>query len=99
MGEQGGPTRLRINLLARPLILGVRLYQAALSPLFGGHCRYHPTCSEYAVEALATHGALRGSWLILRRVLRCHPLGGAGYDPVPQRRTGRGPMFIAKNMG
>ena len=97
MGEQGGPTRLRISLLTRPLILGVRLYQAALSPLLGGHCRYHPTCSEYAVEALAVHGALRGSWLILRRVLRCHPLGGAGYDPVPPRKTGTGPIFTAKN--
>ena len=71
--------------LAKPLIFGVRFYQAALSPLFGGHCRYHPSCSEYAVEALATHGALRGSWLTLRRVLRCHPFAGAGYDPVPPR--------------
>ena len=97
MGEQGGPTRLRISLLAKPLILGVRLYQAALSPLLGGHCRYHPTCSEYAVEALTTHGALWGSWLILRRVLRCHPLGGAGYDPVPPPQTARGPISTAKN--
>ena len=97
MDEQGGPTRLRISLLAKPLIFGVRLYQAALSPLLGGHCRYHPTCSEYAVEAMATHGALRGSWLILRRVLRCHPLGGEGYDPVPPRKTGSGPLSTAKN--
>ncbi len=97
MGEQDGPTRLRISLLARPLILGVRLYQAALSPLLGGHCRYHPTCSEYAVEALTIHGALWGSWLILRRVLRCHPLGGAGYDPVPPQGTGSGPISTAKN--
>ncbi len=99
MDEQGGPTRLRISLLARGLILGVRLYQAALSPLLGGHCRYHPTCSEYAVEALATHGAVWGSWLILRRVLRCHPLGGAGYDPVPPRRSGRVPSPNAKDKG
>ncbi len=97
MDEQGGPTRLRISLLARGLILGVRLYQAALSPLLGGHCRYHPTCSEYAVEALTIHGALWGSWLILRRVLRCHPLGGAGYDPVPPRRSERDPIPIAKD--
>ncbi|MEE9129742.1 MAG: membrane protein insertion efficiency factor YidD [Phycisphaerales bacterium] len=88
-----------MSLLARPLILGVRLYQAALSPLLGGHCRYHPTCSEYAVEALAGHGALRGSWLILRRVLRCHPLGGAGYDPVPPRKTERGPIPTTKDKG
>ena len=61
----------------------VRLYQAALSPIMGGHCRFVPTCSEYSIEALRTHGALRGSWMTLRRILRCHPLGGGGIDPVP----------------
>lgn len=85
MDGKDKPIRRSLIALARPLIFGVRFYQAALSPLFGGHCRYHPSCSEYAVEALATHGALRGSWLTLRRVLRCHPFAGAGYDPVPPR--------------
>lgn len=70
---------------ARPLILAVRLYQASLGQLVGGHCRFSPSCSEYAVEALRTHGALRGAWLTLRRLSRCHPLGPAGYDPVPKR--------------
>jgi uncharacterized protein len=65
------------------LILGVRAYQVALSPLLPAACRYYPTCSAYAIEALHRHGALRGSWLAMRRVLRCHPFRPGGYDPVP----------------
>lgn len=67
----------------RALIVAVRAYQWCLKPLLGPRCRYLPTCSEYAVEAVARHGALRGGWLALRRILRCHPLGGHGFDPVP----------------
>ena len=74
-----------VKLPSAALIFLVRLYQATLSPFIGGHCRFHPTCSHYAVEALRDHGALRGSWLALRRLLRCHPLGGSGFDPVPER--------------
>ena len=85
MGGQYKSIRRPVSVLAKGLIFGVRFYQAVLSPLLGGHCRYHPSCSEYALEALEIHGALRGSWLTLRRVLRCHPLAGAGYDPVPPR--------------
>lgn len=73
----------RVSRAALPLLAAVRAYQVTLGPFLGGHCRYHPTCSEYAVEALRAHGAVRGSWLALRRLLRCHPLAGAGYDPVP----------------
>ena len=65
------------------LILLVRIYQATLGPLLAGHCRFQPTCSVYAIEALRGHGALRGSWLAVKRLLRCHPLGGGGFDPVP----------------
>ncbi len=80
------------------LIFLVRVYQYAISPLLkalsggSGSCRFTPTCSHYAIEALQTHGALRGGWLTLRRLLRCHPWGGHGYDPVPPARdqTGRG---------
>ena len=63
--------------------LPVRAYRATFSPLVGMNCRYHPTCSAYALEALERHGALRGSWLAIRRILRCHPLGGSGVDNVP----------------
>jgi putative membrane protein insertion efficiency factor len=77
-----------VSVLARPLILAVRFYQATLGLHLGGHCRFIPTCSEYAIDALRVHGPLRGSWLGLRRLLRCHPLGGGGIDPVPDRKKG-----------
>ena len=65
------------------MILLVRLYQVTVGHFMGGHCRFQPTCSVYAIDALRAHGALKGGWLTLRRLLRCHPLGGSGYDPVP----------------
>jgi putative membrane protein insertion efficiency factor len=69
--------------LARVFAAPVRLYRASFSPLVGMNCRYQPTCSAYALEALERRGALRGGWLALRRILRCHPFGGHGFDPVP----------------
>lgn len=72
-----------MNLLQRLLIGLVKLYRLTLSPLVGQHCRFTPTCSQYAIEALETHGALRGSLLTVRRLGRCHPWCEAGYDPVP----------------
>ena len=74
-----------VGMPARLCILAVRAYQVVLGPMLGGHCRFHPTCSRYAIDALSVHGAGRGAWLALRRILRCHPLGGGGYDPVPPR--------------
>jgi putative membrane protein insertion efficiency factor len=71
------------NLFALPLIWLVRIYQYAISPMLARSCRFHPSCSEYAVEALQRHGALKGSWLAMRRVGRCHPWHPGGYDPVP----------------
>ncbi|HEY4217751.1 MAG TPA: membrane protein insertion efficiency factor YidD [Gemmatimonadaceae bacterium] len=65
------------------LVLFVRGYQVTLSPLLPAACRYYPSCSAYAIEALERHGALRGSWLALRRIARCHPFRPGGYDPVP----------------
>jgi len=65
------------------LVLMVRGYQVALSPLLPSSCRYYPSCSAYAIEALEKHGALRGSWLAARRIARCHPFRPGGYDPVP----------------
>jgi len=64
-------------------ILLVRMYQVVLSPIFGGHCRYYPSCSAYAIEALERHGALRGGWLAVCRIGRCHPFRPGGFDPVP----------------
>ena len=75
--------------LAFILSLPVRAYRATFSPIVGFNCRYQPTCSAYAVEAVETHGVLRGSVLALRRIARCHPWGGSGVDPVPPR-TGEG---------
>jgi uncharacterized protein len=70
-------------ILRAVLILPIRLYQWTISPLLGVNCRYAPSCSAYAIEAIEAHGAVRGGWLGLRRILRCHPWGGSGYDPVP----------------
>ena len=65
------------------LIAAVRGYQYALRPMLGANCRFYPSCSDYAKEALERHGALRGTWLSARRVCRCHPYHPGGYDPVP----------------
>lgn len=68
----------------------VRVYQVTLSPFIGQHCRFEPTCSHYALQALEAHGALRGSWLAAKRVARCHPFHPGGFDPVqPGQRAAR----------
>ena len=71
---------------ARILALPIHFYRLFLSPWLGKNCRFEPTCSAYALEALERHGALIGGWLALRRIARCHPWGSAGYDPVPPQR-------------
>ena len=68
---------------AKLLIGFIRGYQLLLSPYLGGRCRFLPTCSCYAIEAVETYGARRGAWLALKRLARCHPLGRSGFDPVP----------------
>ena len=74
----------RIKALPATLLIApVRLYRAAVSPLLPASCRFTPTCSSYAIAAVERHGAWRGGELALRRILRCHPWGGSGYDPVP----------------
>ena len=72
-----------LRLLGLPLIALIRVYQWGISPWLGPRCRYIPTCSHYAVEALKKHGLLKGTWLAIRRISRCHPWGGHGVDPVP----------------
>lgn len=67
------------------LIALIRTYQIALSPLLGPRCRFHPSCSHYALEAIQRFGAGRGSWLAVKRLSRCHPLNAGGHDPVPER--------------
>lgn len=72
-----------MTLLARLFALPVRAYRLVFSPWVGFNCRYQPTCSAYALEALDKHGGIKGGYLALRRILRCHPWGKSGYDPVP----------------
>lgn len=74
------------RLLALPMLGLVWLYRLAISPWLGNNCRYAPSCSEYAMDALRIHGAFRGSWLAAKRIGRCHPWGGSGYDPVPEKQ-------------
>ena len=71
-------------MLTRSLLALLRVYKTAISPLLPPSCRYEPTCSEYARIAIERYGAGRGSWLALRRLARCHPFGGSGFDPVPE---------------
>jgi uncharacterized protein len=75
--------RAIVKLLALPFILIIKVYQLIISPLFPSSCRYLPTCSHYTLEALKKYGLLKGGWLGLKRIFRCHPWGGSGYDPVP----------------
>ncbi|MDH5453817.1 MAG: membrane protein insertion efficiency factor YidD [Paracoccaceae bacterium] len=72
--------------LAHIVALPVRAYRLLFSPWVGHGCRYQPSCSVYALQALETHGAFKGSWLTLKRIARCHPWGGAGHDPVPDHK-------------
>lgn len=71
------------RLIVTILIIPVRFYQLVISPMLPPSCRYVPTCSQYTIEALRKHGPVKGLWLAVKRILRCHPWGGSGYDPVP----------------
>lgn len=75
----------RLNVVQRLALGLIFLYRVTLSAVMGRQCRFLPTCSEYAADAIRTHGALKGAGLALRRIARCHPWGGSGYDPVPPR--------------
>ena len=65
------------------LVIPIKLYQMLISPILGPNCRYHPTCSQYSIEAINKHGPFKGTWLAMKRISSCHPWGGSGHDPVP----------------
>ncbi|MDX1652194.1 MAG: membrane protein insertion efficiency factor YidD [Brumimicrobium sp.] len=73
------------NIVRFPFILLIKLYQWLVSPLLPASCRYTPTCSAYAIEAINTWGVFRGGWLAVKRISSCHPWGGSGHDPVPEK--------------
>ena len=75
------------QVLIFPFVFLVRFYQVAISPFTPSTCRYSPTCSHYTVEALKVHGLFTGGWLAIKRIFSCHPWGGSGYDPVPEKNT------------
>ena len=70
-----------------PLLILIRGYQLIISPLLGSNCRFLPTCSEYAMESLRSYGLIKGSYLTIKRIGKCHPLGGHGYDPIPTKKV------------
>ena len=82
MGSKMGSPKFRL-LFARLLLTPVYVYRYFISPLLGINCRFMPTCSAYTIEAMEKYGALRGGWLAVKRIVRCHPFGGSGHDPVP----------------
>jgi putative membrane protein insertion efficiency factor len=72
-----------LKILSYPFILLIKIYQHIISPILGPKCRYTPTCSNYALEAFKKYGVFKGGWLAVKRISKCHPWGGSGYDPVP----------------
>ena len=83
MGNINGKNHSLRRILSAPFILLIRFYQVCISPHTPSSCRFTPTCSEYALQAFQKHGLFKGMYLTVRRLLRCHPWGGSGYDPVP----------------
>ncbi|MBS1655379.1 MAG: membrane protein insertion efficiency factor YidD [Bacteroidetes bacterium] len=75
--------KIILTILSSPFIALIKIYQWIISPILGPKCRFTPTCSHYAEEALKKYGPIKGLWLAVKRILRCHPWGGSGYDPVP----------------
>jgi hypothetical protein len=75
--------KIILQILSYPFILLIKFYQYVISPNIGPKCRYTPTCSQYAIEALKKYGLLKGGWLAAKRIASCHPHGGSGFDPVP----------------
>ncbi|MFT5839889.1 MAG: putative membrane protein insertion efficiency factor [Flavobacteriales bacterium] len=77
----------KISAALRKIPIGIiKLYQMVLSPMLGPTCRFHPSCSYYAIDAITEHGLIKGTWISIKRILKCHPLNNGGYDPVPKKR-------------
>ena len=77
----------KISVALRKIPIGIiKIYQTVLSPMLGPTCRFHPSCSYYAIGAITEHGFIKGSWLSIKRILKCHPLNDGGYDPVPEKK-------------
>ncbi len=74
------------KLFEKIFILFIKFYQLSISPLLGSNCRYNPTCSQYTIDAIKTWGPIKGTWLGAKRISKCHPFGGHGYDPVPEKK-------------
>ncbi|QJR82802.1 membrane protein insertion efficiency factor YidD [Alteromonas pelagimontana] len=79
---------MRLIIIALPLLL-IKFYQWVISPMLGQRCRFHPSCSHYAIEALKTHGLAIGGWLSIKRILKCQPFHPGGYDPVPEQHDNK----------
>ncbi|MDG0867297.1 membrane protein insertion efficiency factor YidD [Candidatus Lucifugimonas marina] len=75
--------------MRHPLLLFIKFYKLAISPYWPGQCRYDPTCSEFAADAIKTHGSVKGAWLAAKRIGRCHPGRSRGYDPVPEKSVSK----------
>lgn len=88
------PSLAKLSLTGQALRGCIRVYQVGISPLLGPRCRFHPSCSEYACEAITEHGAITGVGLAVRRLLRCHPWGGSGFDPVPPHTPAAPPAVL-----
>ena len=83
--NHAGQSSADISLMGHIVLIPIYLYKYTISPLLGANCRYAPSCSSYAIEAIQLHGAWKGGYFAARRIVRCHPFGGSGYDPVPKR--------------
>ena len=80
----------KVSVALRKIPIGIiKLYQIVLSPMIGPTCRFNPSCSYYAIDAITKHGLIKGSWLSLKRILKCHPLNHGGYDPVPEKKQNK----------
>jgi putative membrane protein insertion efficiency factor len=88
-GEEAKRPHCILHEMKRVLLALISAYRLLLSPFLGANCRFYPTCSTYAAEAIQTHGALRGTWLAVKRILKCHPWHPGGVDPVPPPQVGR----------